>query len=41
MDQETRNTSGQTEKKVYVEPTLEKRETLQNVTEGQLPVVTG
>ena len=29
------------EKKVYVEPTLEKAQKLQDVTEGAVPVVTG
>lgn len=31
----------QMEKKVYVEPTLERQERLENVTEGGAPVVTG
>jgi len=32
---------GQVEKKVYVEPVLEKAQKLQDVTEGIAPVVTG
>jgi hypothetical protein len=31
----------QLEKNVYVEPTLEKQEKLDNITEGGTPVVTG
>lgn len=34
-------TNGQVEKKAYVEPTLEKAQKLQDVTEGVTPVVTG
>ena len=33
--------SEQVEKKTYVEPTLEKREMLETITEGEAPVVTG
>jgi hypothetical protein len=33
--------SGQVEKKTYVEPELKNAQTLQDVTEGGLPVVTG
>lgn len=31
----------QAEKKAYVEPTLERQEKIENITEGGAPVVTG
>ncbi len=36
-----RKGSEETARKVYSEPTLEKTQKLQNVTEGPVPVVTG
>jgi|GEM_PF-1674914 len=38
---EARGAKDGVEKKAYVEPTLEKAQTLQDVTEGGAPVVTG
>jgi hypothetical protein len=38
---EARNVSEPREKKIYVEPRLEKAQRLQDVTEGVAPVVTG
>jgi len=38
---DVRKSSEETAKKAYVEPTLEKEQKLQDVTEGVVPVVTG
>ena len=40
MDMDARKKNEPAEKKVYVEPKLEKKEKLQDVTQGALPVVT-
>jgi hypothetical protein len=41
LEKEGNRMSEPMEKKVYVEPTLERQEKLENITEGGAPVVTG
>ena len=39
MNKDARDVNEQSEKKIYVEPKLEKKEKLQNVAEGEQPPI--